>query len=115
MSKKPEAIKVGRPLSRTEIILDNGIVTRAFPLNKTLGRHWVAYRCINTSIIPEYEIVGEFKSWQQSKYIRIPDAEYGSQSGESRSVQKYWSWISDNMKVDKKRQVKQWREELSRL
>lgn len=111
MSKIPaQAIKVGRPLTRNEVELPNGILLVAVPLAKTKGRHWIAQR--RRAGTTEYETIGEFKSWQQSKYTRPTSDE---EVGTLRSVQQFRSWIIDSDKLDIKRKYKEWEEELKSL
>jgi len=53
-------IQVGRRLERSTQRLRNGVVLEAHPLARPKGRHWAAYR--------GNELVGEFRTWQQTTY-----------------------------------------------
>lgn len=111
MSKiEPKVINVGRPLTRNEIELPNGIILVALPLPKAKGRHWIAQR--RTVGSTDYVTVGEFKSWQQSKYTRPTNED---EIGTLRSVQQFRSWITDPEAMNTKRKYKEWEEELKKL
>lgn len=84
---------MARPLKKTSVKMENGIHLVADQgFDRPKGRHWIAWR--------EGVMIGEFRTWQVSKYApreRPADqdvSDYGRGTGDSTTHMVKQSWIA---------------------
>lgn len=77
---------MARPLQKSSVTLPNGVFLQSFPLPKSKGRHWVA----------TYDggVIGEFRTWQQTTYLRQPEGDYGRGGGSYETSMVRESWLA---------------------
>lgn len=97
LDEKESKFAYGRRLLHDKSDLRNGIVLEAqepLPGKRVKGRHWIAWRRALGST--NYEMVGEYQTWQKTVYVRKPvDTEFGAGGYKYRSVMVRQSWILD--------------------